>query len=84
MLGLQPGQHVEAAQARHRQIRDDHVGAKPLGRVDERVAIAHRADDLEVVLRQQRSQPLGDDGVVVRDEDSGSAHHVGVSRARRA
>ena len=34
-FGLQPGEHVEAAQPRHGEVRDDHVGAKPLGRVDE-------------------------------------------------
>ena len=48
-LGLQTGQHVEAAQPRHGEVRDDHVGAKPLGGVDQLVAVAHRADDVEVV-----------------------------------
>ena len=49
-FGLQTGQHVEAAQPRHGEVRDDHVGAKPLGGLDEQFAVAHRADDVEVVL----------------------------------
>jgi hypothetical protein len=60
----------------HGQIRDDHVGAKPLGRVDEHVAITHRADDIEVVLAQEGSQAFGDDRLVVGEEDVGSARHA--------
>ena len=73
-FGFQPGQYVEAAQPRHGEVRDDHVGAKPLGCLDEQVAVAHRADDVEVVFPEQPGQAFDDDGVVVGEEDGVSAH----------
>ena len=72
-LGFQPGQHVEPAQARHRQVGDDHVRPQPPRRLDELLAVAHRADDVEVVLLEQADEAFLDDRVVVGDEDGGTA-----------
>ena len=73
-FGLQPREHVEAAQPGHGEIRDDHVRAKPLGRVDEQRAVAHRADDFEAVVLEQSGQALLDDRVVVGEQDGVSPH----------
>ncbi len=73
---LQSGQHVEAAQPRHGEVRDDHVGAKPLGRFDQQLAVAHRADDVEVVISEQSGEAFRDDRVVVGEQDGGSPHRL--------
>ena len=39
-------------QARHRNIRHDDVRRQPLGGVDERDAVLHQRDDVELLLEQ--------------------------------
>ena len=75
-LGFQTSEHVEAREPWHREVGDDDVGAKPRGGVDQTLAVANRADHLEVGLSQYSRQAVGDNRVIVSQEDGGSAGHA--------
>ena len=75
-LALETTEHVEAAEARHREVGDDDVRAKPYGGVDEALAIADGADDVKVRLLQDSREAIGDNPVVVGEEDGGASHHA--------
>jgi hypothetical protein len=72
-FGSQPRQDIESGEARHGEVGHDHVRAKPLGSVDEQVAVTDGTDDIDVVLCEQSGQAFGDDRVVV-SQDGISAH----------
>ena len=75
-LDFQVAQHIEAAEPGHREVGDDHVGSKPLGRLDEEVSVADRADDVEIVLSEQSGQALRDEHVVVGEKDGVAMHRL--------
>ena len=74
LLGFEAGQHVETAQARHREVGDDHVRPQPARRLQELLAVAHRRDHVEVVLSEQADEAFLDDRVVVGDEHCDLTH----------
>ena len=63
----------------HGDVRDDHVRPVFLGGRHQLPAVGHHAHDLELRL-EQAAQPLGENLVVIGDQDARLAH--GSLRAR--
>jgi hypothetical protein len=76
----QPG-GVEAAQDRHAQVHQDHVGLQLLGQGDRVGAVGGLAGDLEAGLDEQVDQGRPEHRVVVGDQQPGPAHAPGPSAA---
>jgi hypothetical protein len=73
-FAFQPGQHLEAAQTRHRDVGDDDIGSKPLRRFHQLVSVTHRAHDIEIVLGEETYEAFLHDGVVIGDQHGVAAH----------
>ena len=71
---FEPAQRLQPAQYRHGNIGDDHVGPKLPGRFDQFAAIAYSTDKVEMIFQHGR-QTLGDDGVIVGEQNFGAALH---------
>ena len=78
LVGLEAHEGVETAQPWHREIRDNDVRPQAPGGVDERIAVAHSGDDVEIgVLQAGRSRPSRRIGwMVIGDEDGVSAQRT--------
>src|SRR5919201_4718867 len=79
----QPGERVEPAHARHREIEQDEIGEQGAGRLDRIGAVGRLADDAEAVLLQQRRERAAGQGMVVHDQDP-QGHVTLIGRNRSA
>jgi hypothetical protein len=68
-LGPQPADGLDAVDARHHQVGEQHVRPGLLDQPDRGGAVAGLADHREPLGLQERPQTLADDGVVVGDDD---------------
>ena len=64
------GRCGDPVEPRHRDIADDDVWRQALGGADQRVAVLHVADHLELRL-QQRPQQFGGGEMIVGEQQSG-------------
>ena len=83
-----PGRRVPAedrgggrdpVEARHRDVADDHVRRQPLGGVDQREAVLHLRDHVELRL-QQTAQQFRGFRVVVGEQQAWVRHGAVVER----
>ena len=69
-IGAQALEGLEAAEAGHRDVEDDDVGANALDELEHLAAVGRFAGDLEVRLGlEQSAQAFAHDAVVVCDHD---------------
>ena len=66
----------EAIHARHRQVQEDDVGLQTLRRRDRLSSVLCLAHDVEPLLREESSESVAGEGVVVHDQDA--LGHVGL------
>ena len=72
---LEPGQRLEAVHRRHVDVGDDNVRAQADSSLDQQVPVGDRGHHVELVL-QQADQTLGQDCVIVGDQDGWTTHGV--------
>src|SRR5262249_40478788 len=80
---LQTGQRIEAAHVGHGDVGDDDVGAKAGRGLDQIPPVLDDSDQFEFRL-EQHPQALGDDAVIVGEQDAWETHVPSSARGTQA
>ncbi len=81
-MGREPAEDLDAVDAGQHQVEDDEVGRAVLGRAQGSRTV-RGAVDVEAGVAQVAVDDLGDEGIVIDDEDAGHAATIGRSALTR-